>query len=281
MNSFGTMTRTMAAAAFFTFLCTASRGGEPLIKQGEKIAFLGDSITQLGNSKPVGYVNLVMKGLEVAGIPAVKIPAGISGNKSPQMKGRLQRDVLDKKAQFMTFSCGVNDVWHGANGVPLPDYCANVSNIFDRCAEAGVKVIVLTATMIGEDPNNANNKKLVAYNDFLRAEAAARNLPLADLNADMQALLKTYPPERKGNKLTVDGVHMAWDGDRMMARGILLALGVSKDKIPEIEAAWRTMRGYKEYKISVSADEAKTIEERAKAEGLNVIDVARDALLGK
>ena len=125
------------------------------------------------------------------------------------------------------------------------------------------------------------DKKLAAYNDFLRAEAAARKLPLADLNADMQALLKTYPPERKGNKLTADGVHMAWDGDRMMARGILLALGVSKDKIPEIEPAWRMMRGYKEYKISVSADEAKAIEERAKAEGLNVIDVARDALLGK
>ncbi len=281
MNSFGTMTRTMAAAAFCTVLCAAARGAEPLIKQGDKIAFLGDSITQLGNSKPVGYVNLVMKGLEVAGIPAVKIPAGISGNKSPQMKGRLQRDVLDKQAQVMTFSCGVNDVWHGANGVPLPDYCANVSNIFDRCAAAGVKVVVLTATMIGEDPENANNKKLAAYNDFLRAEAAARNLPLADLNADMQALLKTYPPERKGNKLTADGVHMVWDGDRMMSRGILLALGVSKDKIPEIEATWRTMRGYREYKISVSADEAKAIEERANAGGVNIIDIARDALLGK
>ena len=280
MNSFGTMTRTMAAAAFCTILCAAARG-EPLVKPGDKIAFLGDSITQLGNSKPVGYVNLVMKGLEVAGVPAVKIPAGISGNKSPQMKARLQRDVLDKQAQIMTFSCGVNDVWHGANGVPLPDYCANVSNIFDRCAEAGVKVVVLTATMIGEDPENANNKKLVAYNEFLRAEAAARKLPLADLNADMQALLKTYPPEQKGNKLTADGVHMAWDGDRMMARGILLALGVPKDKIPEIEAAWRTMRGYREYKISVSADEAKAIEERASAQGVNVVDAARDALLGK
>ena len=31
----------------------------------------------------------------------------------------------------------------------------------------------------------------------------------------------------------------------------------------------------------LSADEAKAIEERAKAEGVNVIDIARDALLGK
>ena len=280
MNTFGTMTRTMAAAAFCAVLCMESRG-EPIIKSGDKLAFLGDSITQLGNSKPVGYVNLVMKGLEVVGIDATKIPAGISGNKSPQMKARLQKDVLDKQPQVMTFSCGVNDVWHGANGVPLPDYCANVSNILDRCAEAGVKVVILTATVIGEDLDNANNQKLVAYNDFLRAEAAARKLPLADLNADIQAFIKTFPPEHKGNKATVDGVHMAWEGDKLMARGILLALGVPEKKMPEIEAAWRTIRGYWEYKIKVSADEAKIIDERAKAKGCSVQDLLRDTLLGK
>ena len=252
-----------------------------LVKDGETIAFMGDSITAGGN-KPAGYVNLVMKGLEVAGVKdAVKIPAGISGHKSNNMRGRLQRDVIDKHPQWMTFSCGVNDVWHGANGVPLDDYIVNVKDIFDRCAAAGVKVVVLTATMIGEDPENANNKKLAAYNDFLRKEAAARTLPLADLNAQMQELLKTYPAEQKGNKLTVDGVHMAWDGDRMMARGILLALGVPEAKLPEIEAAWRTIRGYKEYRIPVSADEAAQIEANAKAAGRDIVETARKALLEK
>ncbi len=256
----------------------AEAHAQPLIKEGDSIAFLGDSITQFGNSKPVGYVNLVMKGLEVAGVPAKKIPAGVSGNKAPQMRGRLQRDVINKHPTFMTLSCGVNDVWHGAKGVPLEDYRRDISNILDRCAETGIVVIVTTATMIGENPDNANNKKLAAYNDFLRAEAAARKLPLADLNAQMQALLKTYPPERKGNKLTSDGVHMAWDGDRMMARGILLALGISEDKIPEIEKAWRSMRGYKEYKVFASADESAKLEEFAKAKGLTVNELARKAL---
>ncbi len=271
-------TTTRLAAIAASMLAFAASAAEPVIvKEGDKIAFLGDSITQHGNS-PAGYVNLVMKGLEVVGVPAIKIAAGYSGNRSDHMRGRLQRDVLDKRPQWMTLSCGVNDV---LSSLPLDTYKANISNILDRCAEAGVKVIVLTATMIGEDPNNANNQKLAAYNDFLRSEAAARNLTLADLNAQMQELLKTYPPERKGNKLTTDGVHMVWDGNRMMARGILLALGVSKGKIPEIEAAWRTMRGYKEYKIPVSANEAEVIEARTKAEGREVVDIARDYLLGK
>ena len=44
-----------------------------------------------------GYLNLVMTGLESAGIKAVKIPAGISGHKSNQMLARLERDVIQKK----------------------------------------------------------------------------------------------------------------------------------------------------------------------------------------
>jgi lysophospholipase L1-like esterase len=274
-------TKTCFAVLAASTLAIAASAAEPVkVKEGDKIAFLGDSITQLGD-RPTGYVNLVMKGLEVVGVPAVKIAAGISGHKSDNMRGRLQRDVLDKHPQWMTLSCGVNDVWHGARGVPLDAYKANISNILDRCAEAGIKVVILTATMIHENPDNDNNKKLAAYNDFLRQEAAARKLPLADLNAQMQELLKTYPPEVKGNKLTVDGVHMAWDGNRMMARGILLALGVPEEKIPEIEKAWRQIRGYREYRISVSADEAEAIEARAKAAGRDVADMAREHLLGK
>ena len=111
------------------------------VKSGERVAFLGDSITQYGNG-PCGYVNLVMKGLEVVGVNADKIPAGIGGNKSNDMLARLDSDVLRYKPQWMTFSCGVNDVWHEfllgkGKGVPLPDYKRNVCAIFDKCGAAG------------------------------------------------------------------------------------------------------------------------------------------------
>ena len=100
-----------------------SASAEVIIGNGDRIAFLGDSITANGNW-PNGYVNLVMKGLEVAGVKAEKIPAGVSGNKSNDMLARLDRDVLSKNVKWMTFSCGVNDVWHfdWKKGVPLDDY---------------------------------------------------------------------------------------------------------------------------------------------------------------
>ena len=119
------------------FACAIAAVGalnaEICVKSGESIAFMGDSITQGGN-RPAGYVNLVMKGLELCGVNANKIPAGISGDRSVQMHARLQRSVLDKKPQWMTFSCGVNDVWHGKNGVPLEKYKILVGEIFDKCA---------------------------------------------------------------------------------------------------------------------------------------------------
>ena len=83
------------------------------IKSGDKVAFLGDSITQQGKSSPSGYVNLVSSALAANGVKIEVIGAGISGHKSDQMLDRLERDVLSKKPQWMTLSCGVNDVWHG------------------------------------------------------------------------------------------------------------------------------------------------------------------------
>ena len=115
--------------------------GEIAVKSGEKIAFLGDSITQAGWGDPTGYVRLVMAGLAANGVNAEPVPAGIGGHKSNQMLARLDNDVLSKKPQWMTLSCGVNDVWHGANGVPLDKYKENITQIVEKCAAAGVKQI--------------------------------------------------------------------------------------------------------------------------------------------
>ena len=77
-------------------LAASALSAQITVKSGEKIAFLGDSITQQGNWES-GYINLVMSALEANGIKAVKIPAGISGHKSNQMLARLERDVLEKE----------------------------------------------------------------------------------------------------------------------------------------------------------------------------------------
>ena len=90
--------------------------GELMVKEGDTLAFLGDSITQFGQQKPDGYVNLTIRALAEAGVEVKAVKAGISGHKSDNMLARLNRDVLSKKPRWMTLSCGVNDVWHQDSG---------------------------------------------------------------------------------------------------------------------------------------------------------------------
>jgi lysophospholipase L1-like esterase len=245
----------------------ALAGDKLAIKEGEKIAFLGDSITQFGN-RPGGYVHLVVNGLNHLGLKVTHHGAGISGHKSNQMLRRLKRDVIDKKPNWMTVSCGVNDVWHNARGkgVDLPDYKKNITAIVDQAQAAGIKVMILTSTMIYENPEGKLNKNLAPYNAFLRELAKEKQCLLADLNADMQAEVKAIR-ERTGTKkntLTGDGVHMNQAGNGMMARGVLKAFGVSAEQMKRIEDGWMndTSTVQTQVRFSISLAEEKKLREK-------------------
>ena len=151
----------------------------------------------------------------------------------------------------------VNDVWHKENGVPLDEkmaaagsysapkpnepergtYTANITAIVDKATAAGVKPIILTATVIDEQLDKETNKKLAPFNAFLRQFAKERKLPLADLNAMFQE--KIQAEGKPGVKmLTVDGVHMNPRGDRLMATGVLTAMGLNADQLKKASEAW-------------------------------------------
>lgn len=228
----------IALAAFGSIVPCRAAG--ILVHSGQKIAFLGDSITQFGWDQRSGYVRLVMLGLKVNGVHAIAIPAGVSGNTSNDMLARLQPDVLHKKPTWMLVSCGVNDVWHTPGGVPLPAFKINMTAIVRRAQAAGIKVMILTATMISEDAHNPFNQRLTAYNAFLRRLAARRHCLLADVGADMRtqvnkALAASYQP---GCLLTVDGVHPNPRGNMMMATDILTTFGFNHAQLAKARHAW-------------------------------------------
>jgi lysophospholipase L1-like esterase len=228
--------KTLALAAMSSALLAPAHA-DILVKSGEKVAFLGDSITQGGWSSSKGYVKLVAAGLKANGVDIEVIPAGISGHKSNDMLKRLDKDVLEKKPQWMTLSCGVNDVWHGVKGVPLEDYKKNIREIMEKAAAANVKVVMLTATVIHENLDSPENQKLEAYNAFLRDLAKEKNLPTADLNAMFQERIKAAnTPDKK--ILTSDGVHMNPEGDRVMAEGVLKAFGLDEAQLKKAKEAW-------------------------------------------
>lgn len=244
------------------------------VQDGQTIAFLGDSITQFGANNGCGYVRLVSIGLQANGIQTKRIPAGISGHKSNQMLERLEKDVLSKKPDWMTLSCGVNDVWHGPRGVKLEDYKKNITEIVGKAQAAGIKVMILTSTMIHEDPSDTLNKQLEPYNAFLRELAKEKGCLLADLNADMQSMIAKAPEALRkiGRVATIDGVHMNPLGDEMMATGVLRMFGLNDDQIAKAKNAWRddANKSNINVRVGMSIAEYEKLSNMAAAENMTI-----------
>jgi lysophospholipase L1-like esterase len=268
---------------------------EIAVKSGEKIAFLGDSITAAGWGNPAGYVNLVVAGLAANGVNVTPIPAGVSGHKSNDMLARLERDVLSKKPNWMTLSCGVNDVWHGTKGVPLDDaqaaaqtyekrspnepdkgtYKKNITEIVEKAQAAGVQPVILTATVIKEDLNMPENKALAPFNDFLRQLAKDKKLRLADLNVTFQERIKAANTPGK-NAFTVDGVHMNGEGNKLMALGILKAFGLDEAQLKKAQESWPALE-VKAAEAAKIAAEKKAAEAAKKTADAKAAEAAKAA----
>src|SRR5512139_2796970 len=89
-------------------------------------------------------------------------PHAISLNRQGNHVHTLSRHIFvalfhstsSSKESVPTIGSGVNDVWHGTNGVPLDRYQQNITQMVEQCRAAGAKVMILAATMIGEDQSN-------------------------------------------------------------------------------------------------------------------------------
>jgi len=218
----------------------SAAAGEISIRNGESIAFVGDSNTATGWNHPYGYVRLVLQALDQEGVKATPIPAGVAGDTSERMRNRID-GVLAKKPAWLTLSCGFNDVSPACGWqVGFDDFKKHVTTILDKAQAAGVKVIILTSTLYNDtDPDNATNQKAAPYVEHLRQTAKERKLPLADLNAAHRAEMARLKSENSPRKtLLCDGIHMAPRGDMMMATGVLKTLGFTDEQIAKAKEKW-------------------------------------------
>ena len=203
------------------------------LKKGDRIVFLGDSITA-GGVRPKGYVTLIKQtlaekhpdlGIEIIG-------AGVSGNKVPNLQQRLDKDVLAKKPTIVVIYIGINDVWHGEKdrgAVPFRTSTRRASRKSSaRLRPAGARVILCTPSVIGEKKDGANtlDKKLDEYADISRKVAKETNVQLCDLRAAFVNALKERNPDNKERGiLTGDRVHLNDAGNRLVAETMLKSLG--------------------------------------------------------
>lgn len=227
-----------ALAGAVVFATSVAARGEPLLRSGDTIVFLGDSITHYGAERSHGYVNLTVQGLAANGIDVRWIGRGVPGEKASQMRARFQRDVVDSHPAVVTISAGVNDVaLAGQEPASGPE---DVEAMIQMAREAGVTPVVMTPTFAVF--NTEDEEPTRAYAAAVRGYAAAYGIPLCDTwqaITDWKASSATpYLEYQLHYKATIDGVHMAPAGDRVMARTLLRALGLDDGQMANAEAAW-------------------------------------------
>lgn len=219
------------------------------LKQGDRIVFFGDSITA-GGVRPGGYITLIQNSL-AAEKPDLKIEtigAGVSGNKVPNLQARLDKAVIEKKPTIVFIYIGINDVWHWrknkegvlSGGTPKELFESGLKDIIAKINAAGARVILCTASVIGEknDGSNPNDAMLEEYCAISRKVADETKSQMLDLRKAFMDHLKANNPDNlpKGI-LTGDGVHLNAAGNKFVAEQMCGALGIKLAEAPAAPAA--------------------------------------------
>jgi len=187
----------------------------------ERVAFLGDSITQAGNAAG-GYVDTLRTALKRAQPDAEVIPAGISGHKVPDLLKRYRADVIQKGATVVFIYIGINDVWHSewGKGTSEEEFEAGLRLLVQEFRESGADVVLATPSVIGEKPVGENrlDAELEAFAAISRRVAAEEGATLCDLQRAFHDHLRLLTPaDVEQGVLTSDGVHLNEAGNALVA----------------------------------------------------------------
>lgn len=177
--------------------------------------FLGDSITD-GNSYPL----LVQDAFQRAGLPPMLgINAGIGGNTAAEMFARLDRDVLPYNPTLVTLYSGGNDA---ARGVTVQQFKDDMRATIMRITAKQIELILFSTLS-----RKAGKQIYSLYNTVLTELANEFNLRFARVDKCIEQASK------EGIVLFAPDGHPGYQGQRMIARALLDAMGYAEIPVPE------------------------------------------------
>ncbi len=220
------------AATLLMGALTGSAGDNPNrkveLKKGDRILFLGDSLTYLaGKEEPKkhvtkGYTRIVKETLDKThpdlGIQVDWVATG--GHVVPQLIERLERDVFPKKPTIVVIQIGCND----ARRLEPKVFKKSLEELIDRLHAEKIQVVQCTLTSVGEKHDGTNNDdpELDYFAALQRRVIKAKNVPYNDLRKAFVAHWKANNPENKySGILTYDGNHWNDAGMRFVAAEML------------------------------------------------------------
>ena len=221
----------MKRLLLFVALIAAARG-EFALKDGDKLAFLGDSITAArGYSKVVEHYTLMR-------YPERKVRfvnAGEGGDTAAGCLKRLQSDVFDQGATVVTVAFGINDIGWGtkADDEHKQAYLDGIRTIIERCREKKVRPYICSPAIVRTDPDDGENSYLQKMADEGMALARSMGAETIDLQRGMRNIQRGIiaanqnekDPEKHITLHVADGIHLNDLGQLAMGYAMLKGLG--------------------------------------------------------
>jgi hypothetical protein len=242
-------------AAWTTAPCCAA---ELAIKDGQKIAFMGDQVTRW---EAFGYAQDVIQGLAANSVKAELILVANAGT-TAKMLDHLDENVLAKKPDWLVINGGVDNAWANCT---VDAYARDLAQIIDKAQASGIKVLLSTATMVGEDPGNSAYQLVAAYNVRLCQLAQDKQCLLA--NFDMPAAVAAAgggAQSPRGNVLLVsDYIFLNPLGHQLLALAILKAVGLEPAQIDKARASWLDRTDLCEAKASLTVRQYQRLDAMA------------------
>jgi len=207
---------------------------------GDKLLMIGDSVTDVGRSFPVGegggeaplgrgyvsYVDGLLKSI-YPDLPIRVVNMGTSGHTERNLKARWQTDVLDLKPDWVSIMIGINDVWRQFDRPQMVEehvYQEEYESTLDELVaitKPRVKGIVLmTPFFIEASKQDAMRLEMDQYGAIVRKTAEKHDA----LFVDTQQAFDAMTAHMYSAAIAWDRVHPNTAGHMALARAFLNAL---------------------------------------------------------
>lgn len=240
----------------------AEPSGDCFFKSGDRIVFIGDSITEQYQYSTDIELYLTTR------FPTWNltfINAGIGGDTANGGAGRFVNHVLAEKPTAVTINFGMNDGGYGDfKPASNKTYVDKTRAMLDLCKKNNVRVALISPNAV----ERRNHEKLKTYFETqkqfyapLKEVAGDFGAPFVDQYAVTRAALEKMaaddPDAKKVNPFP-DGVHTNGSGGLLMAYGILTGLhapALVSDVAVDAAGTKATPRGCTVNKLKASATE--------------------------
>ncbi|MFD2115394.1 SGNH/GDSL hydrolase family protein [Paenibacillus yanchengensis] len=216
-----------------------------LLSKGQRLLFIGDSITDCGRARPMaegndallgtGYVSLIQAFLRST-YPELEIHTinqGIGGNTVRDLKNRWQEDVIAHRPDWLAISIGINDVWRQFDSPTMPEkhvyeeeYEQTLRQLIVDTKSKVQGTIVLSPFYLEVNKEDPMRAKMDTYSAIAHRVATEQKVLFVDVQAAFDQVLQHL----YSTILAADRVHPHTTGHIIIARAFLQAIGYDWNK---------------------------------------------------